>query len=145
MSPEQAKGEEVDHRTDIFSLGIVLYEMLTGVHPFKGEYEAAVLHSIITDEPEPLVVRNPGLPESLQGIIDKTLKKDPDSRCQSAAELLNALRDSKQIISGRDGRSTHKAKLGRKKGIIITLAAIFVVFAASSENAAFWEHGIKTY
>ncbi len=130
MSPEQAKGEEVDHRTDIFSLGIVLYEMLTGVYPFKGEYEAAVLHSIITDEPEPLDVRNPDLPEPLQGIIDKTLEKDPDSRCQSAAELLNALRDIKQIISGRDGRSTHNAKLGRKKGIIITLTVIIAVYAA---------------
>ncbi len=87
MSPEQARGEEVDARSDIFSLGAVLYEMLTGTVPFPGDHEAAVLYGIIHGEPKPLVEIDKNLPQELQGIIDKALKKDPKERYQNVLDL----------------------------------------------------------
>src|SRR5271169_6089552 len=87
MSPEQARARNLDARSDIFSFGTVLYEMATGTLPFRGESTAVIFESILSKAPISPVRLNPNLPPKLEELIEKTLEKDPDLRCQTAAEL----------------------------------------------------------
>ena len=92
MSPEQTRGEPVDCRTDVWSLGAMVYEMLAAQRPFRGDDDAVVIHAIRHDEPKPLLRIRPGIPATLARIIDICLAKDPDARFQHAGALLAALK-----------------------------------------------------
>ncbi|HLN80555.1 MAG TPA: protein kinase, partial [Thermoanaerobaculia bacterium] len=96
MSPEQAEGHPLDHRTDIFSLGIVLYELATGRRPFQGDTAVSVISSILRDSPPPPAQVNPDLPGDLDRIIGHCLAKDPARRYQSALDVRNDLQELQQ-------------------------------------------------
>jgi len=104
MSPEQIQGLDVDHRTDIFSLGVVLYELLAGESPFKGMHETAIMYEIVNVEAPPLSSIKEGFDPELDSIILECLEKDKDERCQSAKELAKDLRKIKKSTGHRKSR-----------------------------------------
>ncbi|MDD4858143.1 MAG: protein kinase, partial [Candidatus Krumholzibacteria bacterium] len=92
MSPEQARGAPMDHRTDIWSFGAILYEMLAGESPFRGEYDQSVIYSILNEEPQPVTSVRPEVPRALERVVERCLEKDPENRCDSVEELIRDMR-----------------------------------------------------
>ena len=128
MSPEQAKGDVIDNRSDIFSFGVVLYEMITGRLPFKGEYEASIIYSIVNDTPEPLAEYRATVPDSLQNIVSKSLEKDPSMRYQSASDMVPDLR---QIIKAGTAGDESRGRKGHRRVLLMTpLIVLFLVAVA---------------
>lgn len=93
MSPEQAQGQAVDHRTDLWALGVVMYEMLAGKRPFDGPYDAAILYSAANEDPEPVTTWRPDVPEYIAVLLAKLLEKQPANRPQNAAEIVATLKE----------------------------------------------------
>ena len=131
MSPEQARGEEVDHRADLWCLGVVLYEMVTGRPPFRADENQALIFSILNDEPDPPTAVRSGVPIELERLIARCLEKEPGARYQTAADLESDLRrvlgktDSlleATVAMSRPGRTRHRrrwAGLGIAAGLVL--------------------------
>ena len=110
MSPEQAKGEDVDHRSDIWSLGVVFYELLSGERPFKGEYEQAILYAITHGEAKPVANLRPELTAELETVVNKCLQKAPADRYQQVADMAVDLSAIKKQAGTADAVATFTQK-----------------------------------
>ena len=113
-APEQARGEAVDQRADIWSLGVVLYQMVSGRLPFKGETDAAVLYAILHKDPEPLTDVEDSVPIEIKNVIEKALAKEPDQRYQQVGELLEdlgSIREQQEVPGGARAPRKRAAKL----------------------------------
>ncbi|MEO6223426.1 MAG: protein kinase, partial [Vicinamibacterales bacterium] len=136
MSPEQAEGKSVDPRSDIFSLGIVQHQMLTGQRPFTGDSQASIMSAILRDTPPSITDRHPALPHSLARIIKRCLAKDPTRRYQTALDLRNDLEEVRQEIDSGVGRVVSAAT--PVTSYVPMAAAALVVSALAIAGAVYW-------
>ena len=134
MSPEQVEGKKLDERSDLFSLGVILYEMITGKRPFTGDYPQAVQHSIMHDTPEPLARYKADVPESLQQIVDRALDKNRETRYQTSSGMLA---DLKRIASSEGMGVFEKKKISRPI-LISAIAALAIVIVWGGFQVKSW-------
>ena len=155
LSPEQARGEEVDARSDLFSLGCVIYEMLSGGRPFDGTTAALLFDQILNQDPVPLSERNPALPSDLDAITSKALEKDRKLRYQGADELMSDLReldlkdmDQKGIAPRQTApkrfESLSKPRIAVAAAIVLSLVVTFVLwYVLSPRRSPQLETGVE--
>ena len=143
MSPEQTQGKTVDARSDIFSLGIIFYETLTGRRPFTGETPAEVLSSINKDAPPPVTESRPQVPRALSRIVQRCLVKDPTRRAQSALDVRNELEELKAELGSGElqegappvGSSVNKWLLAAVIVSLLALAGVFAYYRRAPESS----------
>ncbi len=139
MSPEQVEDKPVDHRSDIWSLGVIMYEMLVGEQPFKGEYEVGMIYSILNTEPKPLTTLRADVQLELEEIVKKTLAKNADERYQQVEEFLVDLqslkRDSGSSIASQSRVSGRQTK--RNRSYLVYSLIVFIVLLLASATY-FW-------
>ena len=132
VSPEQVRGMEADHRSDIFVLGVILYEMFSGTHPFQGATATEVLHGILKAEPVELSERNPTIPPALSRLVHRCLEKAPQRRFQSASDLNFALEtlalpSSSVRNDAQAGTATSRPGISRRTIALLTVAAAIAI------------------
>ncbi len=140
MSPEQVKGQDLDSRTDLFSFGVVLYEMATGTQPFKGNTTGVVFNEILTKVPVSLVRIKPELPDDVVGLIEKALEKDAKLRYQSAKDLLADLRRLKRdsLTGVSIPRYEVETRPKKRLGAALWIGGALVVLAAVAAGIYYW-------
>ena len=142
MSPEQVRGEELDSRTDLFSLGVVLYEMATGVRPFGGRTSGMVFTEILTKAPVPPIKLNAAIPADLVKIVNRTLEKDRDRRFSAAAELGAELKRLKRALESGRAAATSKSRPERPRKAIDAIAVLPFLNVGGDPDAEFLSDGI---
>jgi eukaryotic-like serine/threonine-protein kinase len=139
MSPEQVQGLDVDHRTDIFSLGVVLYELFSGESPFKGVHETAIMYEIVNVDPAPISTVKEGIDPQIDEIILECLEKEKDDRFQSAKELAKDLRKAKKSTSHGASRA-YRARTASKLTPVERSAGAASPRSVSSKPINRWIH-----
>src|SRR5262245_56571309 len=133
LSPEQARGEKVDHRTDIFSLGVVLYEMIAGTRPFSGENSAAILDAILNRAHEPVMLERQKSSDELNSMISRALEKDRQARYQSANDLRDDLqRLARRLEMAEEIGDRQRSQPGRSPGSLTKAAALAAVISVAT-------------
>jgi non-specific serine/threonine protein kinase len=147
MSPEQLRGESVDHRTDIWAMGVVLYEMIAGRRPFQGDYDEAIAYQIMNQQPEPLTAIRTGVPIELERIVARALSKSAADRYQHADELIAVLRSLQRELAGETPAmlsGTKKRTPRTKAQLLVAGIAFLAVIGIATYFVFMGKSGMQT-